>query len=51
MIGFAMQGNSLSVKTRNNKKYNFQFLNAGDAARIRAWISSSRYIRVDRQID
>ncbi len=51
MRGFAMQGNSLSLKTRNNRKYNFQFLNAGDASRIRAWISSSRYIRVDSQID
>ncbi len=51
MRGFAMQGNSLSIKTRNNRKYNFQFLNPGDAARIRAWISSSRYIRVDSQID
>jgi tetratricopeptide (TPR) repeat protein len=51
MRGFAMQGNSLSVKTRNNRKYNFIFLNAGDASRIRAWISSSRYIRVDSQID
>jgi len=51
MRGFAMQGNSLSIKTRNNRKYNFQFLNPGDAARIRAWISSSRYIRIDAQID
>jgi hypothetical protein len=46
-----MQGNNLSIKTRNNRKFNFLFLNAGDAARIRAWVSSSRYIRVDSQID
>jgi tetratricopeptide (TPR) repeat protein len=51
MRGFAIQGNNLSIKTRNNKKYNFLFLNPGDAVRIRAWISSSRYIRVDSQID
>ncbi len=51
MRGFAIQGNNLSVKTRSNKKYNFAFLNAGDAARIRAWISSLHYIRVDSKID
>jgi tetratricopeptide (TPR) repeat protein len=51
MRGFAIQGNNLSIKTRNNRKYNFLFINPGDAARIRAWISSSRYIRVDSQID
>ncbi len=43
--GFAVQGNRLSVTTRTNKKYNFLFLNAGDAERIRAWASSSRYIQ------
>jgi tetratricopeptide (TPR) repeat protein len=51
MRGFAMQGNSLSLKTRNSRKYNFLFLNSGDAARIRAWISSSHYIRINSQID
>jgi tetratricopeptide (TPR) repeat protein len=51
MRGFAIQGNTLSVKTRNNKNYNFLFLNAGDAARIRAWISSLHYVRVDSRID
>ncbi|MBN1567709.1 MAG: PEGA domain-containing protein [Acidobacteria bacterium] len=50
MRAFAMQGNSLSIKTRNNKKYNFVFLNAGDAERVRAWVSS-RYIRIDNQVD
>ena len=44
--GFAVEGNRLSITTRNNKKYNFVFLNEGDAERIRAWASSSRYIRM-----
>jgi tetratricopeptide (TPR) repeat protein len=51
MRGFAMQANTLTVKTRNNKKYNFVFLNAGDAERIRAWISSSHYVQIDSKVD
>lgn len=46
MRNFAIQGNRLSVTTRTNKKYNFVFLNEGDAERIRAWVSSSRNIQV-----
>jgi hypothetical protein len=48
---FAIQGNRLSITTRNNKKYNFLFLNAGDAERIRAWASSSRYIQAGSYSD
>jgi tetratricopeptide (TPR) repeat protein len=51
MRSFGIQGDRLSIKTRNNKKYNFVFLRAGDAERIRAWLSSSRYIQVDSQVD
>ncbi len=42
---FSLRGSDLSIKTRNNKKYNFHFLNAGDAARIRAWNSAARLIQ------
>jgi len=49
--GFVIQGNTLSIKTRNNKKYNFIFRNAGDSERIRAWISSTRKIQMGGQID
>ncbi len=49
--GFLIQGNNLAIKTRSNKKYNFVFLNAGDAERIRAWISSTRRIQVGGQVD
>ena len=49
--GFVIQGNTLSIKTRSNKKYNFVFRNAGDAERIRAWISSTRKIQMGGQID
>jgi tetratricopeptide (TPR) repeat protein len=48
---FVLQGNRLSITTRNNKKYNFVFLNAGDAERVRAWASSSRYIQVGSYSD
>jgi tetratricopeptide (TPR) repeat protein len=34
---FVIEGGELSIRTRNNKRYNFRFLNAGDAARVRAW--------------
>ncbi|HTY63638.1 MAG TPA: PEGA domain-containing protein [Acidobacteriota bacterium] len=49
--GFAIQGNKLAITTRSNKKYNFQFLNSGDAERVRAWASSSRYIPVGSYSD
>ncbi len=48
---FAIEGDDLTIKTRNNKKYSFHFLNAGDGARIRAWNSSSRYIHIGGQVD
>jgi len=28
----SIDGNAISIRTRNNKKYNFQFLNDGDGA-------------------
>jgi tetratricopeptide (TPR) repeat protein len=43
---FAIEGNELSLRTGNNKRYNFHFLNEGDAALIRAWSSASRYIQL-----
>jgi tetratricopeptide (TPR) repeat protein len=48
---FAIEGNELSIKTGNNKKYNFRLINAGDADRIRAWNSSNRYIQIDSRIE
>ena len=33
--GFSVQGDELSIRIRNNKKYNFHLLNAGDAERIK----------------
>jgi len=32
---FAVNGNDISIRTRNNKKYNFQLINAEDGPRIR----------------
>jgi tetratricopeptide (TPR) repeat protein len=49
--GFAIEGDDLTVRTRNNKRYTFHFLNAGDAERIRAWSSSSRYLHLGGQAD
>lgn len=51
MRGFAIEGDMLTIKTRQNKKYNFRFINSGDAERIRAWNSASRYITITRKID
>lgn len=48
---FDLRGADLSIKTRNNKRYNFHFINAADAARIRAWNSSSGRIRPGGQAD
>jgi hypothetical protein len=31
----SIDGDTLSIRTRNNKKYNFQFLNPGDGAVVR----------------
>lgn len=44
---FSLDGNELSIRMRNNKRYNFHLLNAGDAARIRAWNLSSRQIQIN----
>ena len=51
MRGFAIEGDRLSITTRNNRKYNLVFLHAGDAERIRAWVSSSRYIQAGSRAD
>jgi tetratricopeptide (TPR) repeat protein len=48
---FAIEGNELSIKTGNNKKYNFRFTNPADADRIRAWNSSARYVHIDSRIE
>jgi tetratricopeptide (TPR) repeat protein len=34
---FDLKGSELSIRTRGNKRYNFHFVNASDAARIRTW--------------
>jgi tetratricopeptide (TPR) repeat protein len=49
--GFALEGKELSIKTHDNKKYDFRFLNAGDADRVRTWISSANYLRIDSKAD
>jgi len=46
---FDLKGSELSIKTRNNKRYNFHFINAADAARIRAWNSATRLIPTGSQ--
>jgi tetratricopeptide (TPR) repeat protein len=48
---FALEGNELSIKTHDNKKYNFHLLNAADADRVRTWISSARSIRIDSKVE
>ena len=48
---FDLKGSELSIKTRNNKRYNFHFINASDAARIRAWNSATRLIPTGSQPD
>ena len=37
---FEIEDGNLFIKTRNNKNYNFRFLNYGDAARISDWYQS-----------
>jgi|GEM_PF-802828 len=48
---FDLKGSDLLLKTRSNKKYNFHFFNAEDAARIRAWSSSARFIQLGSHFD
>jgi mRNA-degrading endonuclease YafQ of YafQ-DinJ toxin-antitoxin module len=48
---FAIEGDNLSIRTRNNKRYTFRFLNAGDAGRIRAWSQSSRIVELSGQTE
>ena len=42
MQEFTIEGNSLSVRTSRNRRYNFRFLNPEDVARVRAWVASIR---------
>ncbi len=42
---FDLKGSELSIRTSNNKRYNFHFFNAADAARIRAWNSATHLIQ------
>jgi tetratricopeptide (TPR) repeat protein len=42
---FDLKGSELSIRTRNNKRYNFHFFNDADAARIRAWNSATHLIQ------
>lgn len=48
---FELKGSELTIKTRSNKKYNFNFLNPGDAARVRAWNSAARLVPTGAQPD
>jgi tetratricopeptide (TPR) repeat protein len=48
---FDLKGADLFLRTRNNKKYNFHFINAADAERVRAWNSSARLIQPGGQPD
>jgi tetratricopeptide (TPR) repeat protein len=48
---FVIQGNELTIRTRNNKKYNFRFLNASDAGRVKAWNASTRTIELSGKAD
>jgi tetratricopeptide (TPR) repeat protein len=48
---FVIQGNDLSIRTRSNKKYNFRFLNASDADRVKAWNASTRTIELSGKAD
>jgi tetratricopeptide (TPR) repeat protein len=40
MRGFAIDGIVLTIKTRQNNKFTFNFINPGDAEKIRAWHST-----------
>jgi tetratricopeptide (TPR) repeat protein len=42
MQEFAIEGNSLTVRTSRNRRYTFRFLNQEDIARVRAWWASIR---------
>jgi tetratricopeptide (TPR) repeat protein len=42
MREFSIDGDTLTVKTRQNKKYNFRFLNPADAEKVRTWNSTTR---------
>jgi tetratricopeptide (TPR) repeat protein len=45
---FDLKGTELSIRTRNNKRYNFLFLNPADAERVRTWNSSARLIQPEK---
>ena len=42
MQEFAIENNTLTLRTARNRKYTFRFLNQEDAARVRAWWGSVR---------
>jgi hypothetical protein len=48
---FELNGQELLIRTRSNKKYNFQFLNAADASRVRAWNSTARVVQTSSRPD
>jgi tetratricopeptide (TPR) repeat protein len=43
----SVDGDEVSIRTRNNKKYNFQLLNAGDGAKVRRL--AARHTQVTQQ--
>ena len=48
---FVIQGNELTIRTRNNKKYDFRFLNVADAERVKAWNAATRTIELSSKAD
>ena len=48
---FDLKGSELTIRTRTNKKYSLHFINASDAARVRAWNSTARLIQPGIQSD
>ena len=48
---FDLRGSELTIRTRTNKKYSLHFINASDAARVRAWNSTARLIQPGIQSD
>jgi tetratricopeptide (TPR) repeat protein len=43
-----LKGSELSIRAKNNKRYNFHFLNPADAARIRIWMHTAGLIQSGR---
>lgn len=51
MRGFSIEGGMLTIKTRENKKYNFRFINPADAEKVQTWNSTAHAITVTGKIE